>query len=403
MRCYDKYLGTKWSLVGICLLCCLLNACHKGRMEPLSDDEEVILTFSVKLPGVPLGGLKTYALTSPDENLLKDVDVLVFTDDGSGMKFRYRSVGTVIEQSTGVSVPAEIKVRLWRTGVDSRLVIIANARQQVNAYDFHIGVTTPEDVQQGLVYVIDAPEGKWLADAGNFTPLPMWGQPDDIENGINGQVILGNVTLLRSLARVDVVVDENADDFVLTEVWVFNSKTNGLIIPYPGNLAGGVAQIPSLPSGGPVNNNAPLEYYQTAGENSVREIYLFEADAQLIDDADATALVIGGRYATDTDPTYYRIDFRSPIDPTNTAYPVLRNRRYQVTITEARGRGHIDEQTAFNASSVDPLVAYSRSTGLIPAQAGQSVSPSRLRKYGGIAPRSTKGITYTVTTINESQ
>lgn len=378
--------------MGIGLLLILFNSCDKDEIKYPVDADEVILTFSAKLPGVPLGGLKTYALTSTDENLLEDIDVLVFTDDGSGMKFRYRSVGTVVEQSTGISVPAEIKVRLWRTDVDSRLVIIANARQQVNDYDFEIGVTTPEDVQQGLVYAIDTPDGKWLADDGNFTPLPMWGQPDDIEDGINGEIVLGNVTLLRSLARVDVVVDENADDFVLTEVWVFNGKSNGLIIPHPDNLVAGVAQSPSLPSGGPSNNDAPL-VYPTDGENSVGEIYLFEADDQAIGDEEATALLIGGIYAGNPNPTYFRIDFRDP-DNSNLPYPVLRNRQYLITITGASGTSAGDD---------DPIVAFGKPSispqPFVGTRGRSTLSMGRT----GTVPESTSGITYTVTAIDESQ
>lgn len=364
-------------------------------MPPGAD--EITLTFSAKLPSASQG-VKTYALSDADENFLKDIDVLVFTDDGSGnMKFRYRSVGKDIMPSMGNTV--DIKVTLWRTVVDTRLVIIANARDVINAFDFEIGITTPDDIQQELVYEID-PLDKWLADGDDFTPLPMWGQPDDIEDGINGDVILDDITLLRSLARVDVVVDEEAN-FELTEVWVFNSKSNGLIIPEPGKVVGGVAQNPSLPVGGPTNNSNPLEY-QTSGENSVQEIYLFEADAQPINDANATALVIGGIYGAGPSTTYYRIDFRDP-NNSNTEYPVLRNRRYLITIADALNAGRANAPTAFSSPSVTPLAVYGGAAGLKPTQAGQVTNSNSSRQYGDIVPKNTGGLTYTVTAINESQ
>jgi len=363
-----------------------------------TDADQVTLTFSAKLPSASQG-IKTYALSDADENFLKDIDVLVFTDDGSGMKFRYRSVGKDITPSGGNT--ADIKVTLWKTVVDTRLIIIANARDVINAFDLETGITTPDDIQQGLVYEIDPP-GLWLADDDDFTPLPMWGEYD-IADGIDGgtEILPGSINLLRSLARVDIVVDEGAN-FELTEVWVFNSKSNGLIIPEPGNIVGGVAQNPSLPIGGPTNNSDPLKY-QTAAENSVREIYLFEADAQSIDDADATALVIGGKYDTDIGPTYYRIDFRDPGDPINAAYPVLRNRRYLITITDALNAGHEDAPTAFESSSVDPLVAYGGPAGLSPAQVKQVTNPSpSSQQYGNIIPKSAEGLTYTVTAFSEA-
>src|SRR5690606_38155351 len=156
----------------------VLNACHKSPFKPIPpDSDEVTLTFSAKLPSASQG-VKTYALSDADENFLKDIDVLVFTDDGSGnMKFAYRSVGNDIMPSVGNTV--DIKVTLWSTVVDTRLVIIANARDVINAFDFEIGITTPDDIQQELVYEID-PLDKGLADDDDFTPLPMWGQPDDI-------------------------------------------------------------------------------------------------------------------------------------------------------------------------------------------------------------------------------
>lgn len=398
MQRYDKHGGIRWRLARLCLLCIVLYACHKSPFKPIPpDSDEVTLTFSAKLPSASQG-VKTYALSDADENFIKDIDVLVFTDDGSGnMKFRYRSVGKDITPGVGSTV--DIKVTLWRTVVDTRLVIIANARDVINSFDFETGITTPDDIQQGLVYEIDPP-GHWLADDDDFTPLPMWGEYD-IADGIYGgtEIPPGSIYLLRSVARVDVVVGEGAENFELTGVWVFNSNSNGLIIPEPGKVVGGVAELPSLPIGGSTNNINPLEY-QTAGENSVREIYLFEADAQPINDADATALVIGGKYATATDPTYYRIDFRDPNDPAGTAYPVLRNRRYLITIIDALNAGHLDPPTAFAAPSVDPLAAYGGSTGLSPAQARQiTASPSPSMQYDDIVPKSKKGITYTITSI----
>src|SRR5690606_32317326 len=125
-----------------------------------------------------------------------------------------------------------------------------------------------------LIYEIGEGE-RWLVDSGTdkgYTPLPLWDEYD-IADGIDRdtKILPGSINLLRSLARVDVVADEDAN-FELTEVWVFNSKSNGLIIPEPGKVVDGVAVLPSMPVGGPTNNSSPLGY-QTAGENLVGEIY----------------------------------------------------------------------------------------------------------------------------------
>src|SRR5690606_33156989 len=102
MQRYRKYKHMKRLLTGtVYLLMVLFNACGRDDVGILPDQlqEEILLTFSVKLPSVPQG-VKTYALEPEDENSLQDIDVLVFTDDAGEMKFRYRSVGSVVEQSS---------------------------------------------------------------------------------------------------------------------------------------------------------------------------------------------------------------------------------------------------------------------------------------------------------------
>jgi len=399
-------MGATWWLMAICLLCCVFCACHKNYIEPVTDDEgqEVMVTLSVKLPGVS-DGVKTYALSDADENFLKDVDVLVFTDDGSGMTFRYRSVGTDIVQSTGTGISAEIKVRLWRTDVDTRLVILANVREQVNNYDFDTGVTTLGDFQTGLIYELSL-EQEWLAHDGNFTPLPMWAAYDvvgGIDEGIKGDIgsLTEPISLLRSLARVDIAVDPGITNFVLTDVYVYNSNASGSIIPDELNFDATQNRVTavSLPS---TLNNSRLHYDEIGVDNALNgEIYLFEAGAATnFKDAAATALVIGGLY-NGTDQVFYRIDFRNPVDTTQ-AQPILRNHRYQINVTGIAGITwtSANPDVAFNMGSIPPKAAFGPAVGRSP---GRSGSRQSLPPYSGTILPSSSGITYSVTAIDENQ
>src|SRR5690606_24411235 len=99
MQRYDNCIG-RCSLAAIFLLITLLIAsCHKENIEITPVNEEVTVTFSAKVP-MASSSLKTYALRNVEETELKDIDILVFIDDGSGWEFHYRTVGKKITPVT---------------------------------------------------------------------------------------------------------------------------------------------------------------------------------------------------------------------------------------------------------------------------------------------------------------
>lgn len=387
-------------LASVLMMFISLGACLKSNDVDLvpQDKEEISVTFSVKLPMVSRG-LKTYALDDGEETELKDVDVLVYIADGGDWKFHYRTVGEIgpVTPTGDGGGTAQIEVKIRPTQVDSRLVIIANARQQLNAYPFVAGESLTV-LQENLVYELGEGE-RWLANldgaTDDYAPLPMWAE-HPVAGGINGgtKILPGDINLLRSLARVDVLADAVAADFTLDRVYVYNSNRNGLIIP------GVDSTGPSLPSVLLTNDNDVLDYEVITGNKLEGEIYLFEADAGTGDgtfppDPDATALVIEGRFYGNATPYFYRIDFK---DVGNTALiPLLRNYRYRVNITTANydEGGELTKEDAFGAASLERISfgSYDRFTK----------RPSSTMKHTGVVQKSTADITYTVTTINESQ
>jgi len=392
-------------LASVLMIFMLFGACLKSNNNDiLPEKEEIVITLSLKLPTVSRG-LKTYALSDDEETKLKDIDVLVFTDDGTGTKFSYRTVGKIINQSSagngGGNV--DIEVKMWRTQIDSRLVVIANARTQLNAYPFVAGELL-EVFQENLVYQLEAGE-RWLANldgaTDNYIPLPMWAE-HTVTGGINDDTIIlpGSINLLRSVVRVDVMADAVASDFTLDWIHVYNSNRNGLIIP------GSDPTTPSLPSDLLTNENNILHYDVTFGNKLEGAIYLFEAAAGIGDgdpaDPYATALVIEGHYNANPSTTYfYRIDFK---DASNNLVPLLRNHRYVINITGATEMGTAleDRDNAFAAPSLNQFW-YDRSQGIKPVQSrGYShQSPSTI--YLDIVPEDRGCVIYTITTVNENE
>jgi len=383
----------------------------------LPKKEEISVTLSLKLPTTSRG-LKTYAMSDDEETNLKDIDVLVFTDDGSGMKFSYRAVGKIINQSAAGNGGgnADIEVKLWQTQLESRLVIIANARAQLNAYPFVAGELLSV-LQRNLVYELEAGE-RWLANLNGATedyiPLPMWAE-FTVEEGINsGTIILpGAITLLRSVARVDVVVSEDTEDrFLLDAVYVFNTNRNGLIIP---TLTGGPVIKPSLPSDLKINDDlsSPLEY-RTNGEDSEGEIYLFETlAADPLNLVNATGLVIEGRFPNETKPGpyYYRIDFR---EAGGDFVPLLRNHRYLINIVSAEFDGAIEDddrygnaREAFEAGlPLEPhldLEAPLFGSSAVSTRSKGTYLASPSFKHKNLSVKSPSGLQYTIITINEQE
>lgn len=389
---------------GIFMFFITFCACHKSEKENIQPDgDEMSVTFAVKLPSIPAAGLKTYAVTEDDENELREVDVLVFKVEGGDEKFSYRTKGLAAPPVEGV---AQLTAKLRRdenAGNQYRLVILANARQQLSDYSINLG-ETKRHLQNNLIYTHT---GEWEArlDESSFTPLPMWGETDVIDGMTVPMNITGEISLMRSLARVDVAITGAASDrFELTEVIVFNSNQNGLVIPNPDHLAAGVAILPSLPAALKANPNR-LEYTVSGGERSFAEIYLFEAAAGgnlgfPLADPNATALVIGGRYDTDAEATYYRIDFRDP-DNSDEAMPVLRNHHYQITISDAHGRGRETVEEAFEMS-LDPDF-FAGFIGVRSPKSGRPLNRRPSMRHTEILPKGGGGISYTVTAIDENQ
>lgn len=365
---YSKnYKGLSMHFMGMSLCILLqfsfLSSCRKSDDHRIqSSEEEIPVRFSVHIP-IAQTGVKTYA---DMEEEINEVDVLVFKVD-SKERFSHRSVATEIGPGTA---PGEIffQTSLRKGEGNYRLVVLANMRQQLNAFNVHIG-QTKTDFAENLIYE-KTPGTPWNA------AVPMWGESVVI-NGIDeGTEVLG-VNLLRGMAVVDVINQVATSDFILTDVYVYNSKTRGLVIPN--------SYSPSLPTGAIGNEIVAYTPVPESPNGLINSIYLFEAPAGSdlgTPDLNATALVVGGKFPSSSEPErkyYYRIDFKND---THDLVPILRNNRYIINIVAANGTSFAREmpEDAFSSPSLPLKGAFNK---------------GRSSFFG------TPGFQYTITTIHK--
>lgn len=310
------------------MLSFIFNSCSKNPIS-LSFFKKEELTYKLKLL-VP-GNVLTYAMDAENESYISSIDVFVFSEIGGQERFAYHVPGFDLNIN-GDELSFKAKIQ---TGNEPfRFVVLANAREEVNALGTIGKGALKDNLLARVVSTLDVGEHWNATSANDFTPIPMWGESNLMSITPSTIEIRAEVSLLRALARIDVQLASRAlENFILTSVSLYNSKTSGTVAPFP-----------FLP---PLANNSVLRYNLPVGRgvSLTGTIYTFEA-AQPMGPVDATALVIGGKYDGSNIVTYYRLDFLN-----NAVAPIalLRNKKYMVTITQVNGPGSMDEETAWNS------------------------------------------------------
>ncbi len=340
------------------LFCCiaiLLAGCTAEEESDNITGGKAVVNVILQMPAATTP--TTYSISEIDENTVENIDVLAFeptTEPGSGWAFAYHTEGTSItDQTTGNPTKSkkQFTAKLIKKSNQQLLVILANAHTQVQALGA-IAAGTDKDVL--LSQLICENTGNWNAnndnskqerDSNRFSPFPMYGE---IKTTVNDATVeITGVKLLRAIARMDVI--SNVTNFALKKIYLYNTNTKGCIVPATTNLDGADrVNAPTIPIGN-VKNSSPLEYTVPTEMKYgfLRTMYLFEAKA-----ADATCMVIGGTYGSDSALTYYRIDFfkkNSNGKNTDEHCDILRNYRYLINVITVSGRGYDTPEQAFNA------------------------------------------------------
>ena len=347
-----------------------------GPNKPNVDDKGTVTLYFRHSDAPP-----TRALDDMLESTIDNIDVLAFEASGSTQNYAYRRS---VDKNDIQDDPSDYTKKQFTIEVPKdqklyKLVILANARNETNAY-FNQSINHAGEEKEFLLsHIISSTTGFWDTNPASFKRLPMSGETDGMQTvaSLNNQVIY----LYRSLAVIDVKVEANVP-FDLRRVYVYNRPTNGRVAPTSAyfNAAQKRFSSPSLPTLLNVVDKImdgatpqPIVTLDATTNEIADDIFMYETDKQGSEHfLYATCLVLGGFANNQPTMSYYRVDFADYREPPtgttppswgqgpptsgsgtggmvgsgDTYYPLLRNHRYDLKVTGVSGQGSTTPLTA---------------------------------------------------------
>ncbi|GHT40681.1 hypothetical protein AGMMS49965_09300 [Bacteroidia bacterium] len=308
--------------------------------------EQVKLHLGLNIQSNFQSGLR--AISATEEQAIKQIDVLVFKEESPGGVFVYSEhvEGTLSDSSAIIKTNYE---------ANQQLVVITNARDEVRKLVDNTSKGVLKDkLLELLTFSLKLNDDKWNATgpAGtdNFTAFPMWGESAPTLITKNSGIIPVK-SLLRMVARIDVVLDQSVTEFEIDSVFLYNTNIGGRIVPDTLELAKDKATLPlDADLIGTKGKDAYIKYIMSTTKGDSNAIYTFETAAPSTNSNEATCLIIAGRYKGTT--CYYRVDFVDLNDPEKHA-DILRNHCYKVTITRVTAEGYDTRDKAFQGKSIN--------------------------------------------------
>lgn len=344
------------------LLAVTTTSCTKETVpdEPLAAGT-IGVHFTLKLPGATSPGSTrtTTRTTTPYENTISDIHILIFNHAAAGTgTFIGLAPHSALSDKGDNTVTCQAELPINAT-VD--IVVLANLPATLN----------PEDADLSTIGTTKANFIAWFEDRCETTPwdmtraIPLWGEVTKTLTRDHNNSELP-ISLVRSLARIDVKLKSGIDDFIIETIRLYNPSQNGQIIPDPSNWDAGEEKVtaPSVSKGGynPYTDAAGYLYtLDTPGTAYEGQIYTPEAPAGSaplsVGWTKNTCLIIGGYFGKDNVATpqnlsYYRVDFT---DASGTYLPLLRNHKYVVTIDKVYHHGQDSPEAALAAHPVNAM------------------------------------------------
>ncbi|MCD8042578.1 MAG: hypothetical protein LUH10_05890 [Tannerellaceae bacterium] len=320
----------------------LLSACsdHQEGESPMNTGEKTEIVF------IPENvQLATRAGGEDISELINNLEILAFEELEEGsFTYTYRSAATNTDPESN-----KYTVTLRLSEVAVKLLLIAN---HTNFENIVFGCPI-EEVAEHLLPSF-TPQG--------ITSIPMYGEisfPDGLTIEETGKE--KNIPLLRSVAAVEISLGSSLTDnkFLLKSAQAYRANNLIQVIPNSSVFVQESNQKskvtgPSVPQAA---RNTITTQMVTASDEPVQKLdrfYLPESEAQAT--AEATCLIIGGIYCgdnpTNTEITYYRIDFKDENQQPNGQ--ILRNYLYSIEITNVTGPGttHPDDADEQNIQTI---------------------------------------------------
>ncbi len=355
---------------------------------PEGDGEQALVKLELQIPG------QTRSFPVLQEDAVNEVDILVFDRNDKFFDWRHGSIAT-----DGTTVNAILISSARGDNADKyRIVVFANARDRLRTLfgapaspGQRPGGTTlnghKNETYAAVMALITGTITSPVPDASKG--IPMWGELNGKKRIEHGQ-LLGNLTLYRALARIDIGTYKGAipnggvtsftalGNFKIEEVQIHNAPNKYRYAPLAANFTFPTSNTsidisaPSPASGAtPTVVKTAAADLITSGTEGVgfeRALYMGEADVKMGNGTysdnnhlNRPCIIVKGYYKPEgaasfnTAPSFYRIDFVTDAT-THALHDVLRNYTYQVIISAVGGPGKGDAQEALKSFDADMTV-----------------------------------------------
>ncbi len=282
----------------------------------------------------------TRALTVADEDAVSELHVLIFDESNTLIDLKKT-------ESDAITLP--------RDNARVEFMLLANAGRVIDA-TIGMDVRAMSPLQRSYAQIVEAIEDEVTEQMyHNAGGLPMWGRTGMVQ--ITQEVQEVEVKLLRSVARVDVRVDDGVP-FELTEIYVMRPNSSYRLIPHDGCIDEDRVTRPSVPvSASAFSLDESSARFRFEVENGSKRIYIPETLLSNGTSGDAghmerMAVVVGGRTSEGGEVSYYRLDFLKD----SQLCDVLRNHVYRFTITDVPRYGHATPQDAYASLVMNGIV-----------------------------------------------
>lgn len=335
----------------------LLSSCQQDESYNQQPSGSTLVNLSVST--------SNSAVTSVSDDpasAIKSLCILQFNANGSNYgTLRHIGVGT--ESTVGSGRYSTTLLQSINDNDKYKLVVLANFPHGYGIFQSMMGKTYAEVQQVCLSKELTGESNVLIFN--NFHPFPMFGIAGTGDAVfVNETMNLGNVSLVRAVARVDIGVgkkndsnntwDKNGVNFNMTQIQVWKAGKQYAYMPLEGNFssAGGTLTISGPSPVGTVETKTYGSTYITSGTYCSEKMYLPEADLQWgsvydTEHANRLAIIVGGKYNNSQKETFYRMDFIR--DDTGEKMDIRRNHVYQFTIRSVTDDGYDTTGEAYTA------------------------------------------------------
>ncbi len=331
-------------------------SCQTEDSDP-NRGKENMATFLLEFSGSPRvdsENARTSLTRAGLEDDIHSVDVLSFRvdpADPTNIKkgtFFYRAQGTYNAATQAV------QVQLITDPTAQTLVVVANARTQVNTLGAALGEAKENVMSRFLIS--SAADGSPNLAAG----MPMWGEiPAQVINDTYGGGTPPTVKMLRSVSKFTLNCSNVSSHHFfssINEVRLYNYRQKGRVTPDNYHVGNASVIAPTIPTGADVSPGnfqtliASSSPSNAIAEGTQRSFYLFETNSKAKvsgnNKENATCLVVHITFATSVkgqallnagypSDGYYRIDFKNY--SSGDYLDIYRNYDYQITVEDVEG------------------------------------------------------------------